>query len=422
MIEELRRLRVHLTAWYVGVFALVLAVFAGALFWVLTRQISTRLDESLDDAVKELQRAAEIRIREGPVEPGRVDALDELRIPDRRLYLFEADGRLVHPDSAPSWIRRVASSAHAAPVLTEHDVSTGSDWRVYARSFRLSDGRDYVGVATANMVEIHRQYPGLLVAFGSAAVLALALVGIGGWLLARRSTEPVRDAFLRMRGFMADAAHELRTPVAVMKGNAEVALRQPREAGEYVEILEAIHGEAARLGGILENLLTMARADAGGWPVRREPLYLDDLLMDVAENARALGVGKEVALEVAGLEEAPILGDPELVRQLLMILLDNAFKFTPPKGRISVASLRAEGAATVVVSDTGPGIDLELLPRVFDRFSRGDASRARAEGAGLGLSIARWIADVHGARITIDSKPGRGTTVAVHFPVGEEDE
>ncbi|HEX5419788.1 MAG TPA: HAMP domain-containing sensor histidine kinase [Gammaproteobacteria bacterium] len=418
MIEQLERLRVRLTLWYVGVFALVLVVFGAALFFVLTRQISAQLDDSLADAADELQHAAEIRIREGPSGPDRVDALDELRIPDRRLYVFDDRGRIVHPDAADPWVQGLAAEALAkGAAMGEHGVGDGEIWRAYARKFRLSDGHAYVGVTSADVVEIDREYPGLLLAFGLAAALALALVGAGGWLLARRSTEPVRDAFQSMRGFMADAAHELRTPVAVVKGHAEVALRQPRESAEYLEILRSIHGEAARLGGVLENLLTIARADAGAWPIRLEALYLDDLLLDVTGNARALGSGKNVTLDVTELEEAPVQGDPELLRQLLMILLDNAVKFSPIGGRVGIAARRLEGQISVSVSDTGPGIAAEQLPRVFDRFYRGDASHGRATGAGLGLSIARWIAQVHHATIAIDSELGRGTSVAVIFPL-----
>ncbi len=417
MIEELNRLRVRLTAWYVGVFALVLVVFAAALFYELTRQISSSLDESLVDATQELQHAAEIRVREGPPGPHHVDALDELRIPDRRLYLFRQDGRLVHPDSAPRWLYQLADTAfRQGQILSEHDVSEAVTWRAFGRRFRLPDGKEYVGIAVADEMEIDRQYPGLLLTFGLAAVLALALVGLGGWMLARRSTEPVRDAFLRMRGFMADAAHELRTPVAVVGGHAEVALRQPRTPEEYVEILGAIHQEAARLGGILENLLTIARADAGTWPVHLESLYLDDVVLDVTENARVLGSGRGVGLEVRELDEAPVRGDPDLLRQLLMILLDNAVKFSPEGGTVDVSVRRRGDRVSASITDRGCGIEAARLPHVFDRFYRADAAHARAPGAGLGLSIAKWIAGVHDAKIAIDSGPGTGTVVEVTFP------
>jgi signal transduction histidine kinase len=424
VINRLDSLRVQLTYWYVGVFALVLIVFGAAFFYVLTRQISARLDDSLARAVDEIERATAIRVLEGPRHPDHVDALEELRIPDRELYLFDGRGRLLHYATAPDWITALAARAVAeeagAELLTEHENAQGEVWRGYARRFRLPDGSDYVGVSAANVVEIHRAYPGLLLAFGLAAVLALGLVGIGGYLLAHRSTEPVRDAFQRMRGFMADAAHELRTPVAVVRGHAEVALRHPRPASEYVEILKAIHNEGARLGVILDNLLTIARADAGVWPIHVEPLYLDDLLLDVAGNARALGADKDVVLDVTELDESPVRGDRDLLRQLLMILVDNAIKFSPKGGRVDVAARRANGRVSVSVSDAGPGIAAADLPRVFDRFFRADEAHARAAGAGLGLSIARWIADVHRASIAIDSGPGRGTVVAVTFPLESE--
>jgi signal transduction histidine kinase len=448
VIEELNRLRIRLTAWYVGVFALVLLAFGAALLAVLSHQISTRLDQSLADAVHELAGATLIRQREGPPPPGYADALDELRIPDRTLYLFDVDGTLVHPDTAAGWIRALADSGRAGPVYTRHELSEAVTWRALASPFALPNGRQYVAVAAADVVELDDEYAGLLLAFSLAGLAALVVVGVGGWWVARRSTEPVRDSFQRMRNFMADAAHELRTPAAVVAGHAEVALRQPREAGEYAQILGAIRGEASRLSGILENLLTIARADAGAWPVRREPLYLDDLLLDVVENAGALASAKGVTLDVVALDELPVRGDPDLLRQLVMILLDNAVKFSPAGERVRVAGRRADGQGRVEVQDGGPGIPPDVLPHVFDRFYRGDAARGRmggdevaqgvgreasagddgrpgtsgarrSAGAGLGLSIARWIAEVHDASIAIET-PGRGTRVVVSFPLEEE--
>ncbi|MEJ2218177.1 MAG: HAMP domain-containing sensor histidine kinase [Gemmatimonadota bacterium] len=450
MIEELNRLRIRLTAWYVGVFALVLLAFGAALLAVLSHQISTRLDESLAGAARELAGATLIRQREGPPAPGHADALDELRIPGRTLYLFDIDGTLVHPDTAASWIRALADSGRGGAVYTRHELSEAVTWRALARPFALPDGHHYVAVVAADAVEVDDQYSGLLLAFSLAALVALTVVGLGGWWVARRSTEPVRDSFQRMRNFMADAAHELRTPAAVVAGHAEVALRQPRETEEYAQILGAIHSEAARLSGILENLLTIARADAGAWPIRREPLYLDDVLLDVTENAGALAAEKGVTLDVVALDELPVRGDPDLLRQLVMILLDNAVKFSPEGGEVRVAGRRSDGHGRVEVQDCGPGIAPSVLPHVFDRFYRGDPAHGRvaggegraengdeawtdvvvggpgtarthrSAGAGLGLSIARWIADVHDASIAIDSEPGRGTRVVVSFPLEEE--
>src|SRR2546426_3772479 len=210
----------------------------------------------------------------------------------------------------------------------------------------------------------------------------------------------------QLRQFMADAAHELRTPITVLRSRAEVALQQARSPAADTEALRGVAQEAERLGVIVGNLLTLARADAGERPIARERLYLDDLALEAAEAARALAAQHGLTLEVGSFEETPITGDPLLVRQLLMIVLDNAIKFTPPGGRVRLDVSAAHGAPAVVIEDSGVGISPDQLPHVFDRFYRGDGTRGRADGAGLGLAIARWIADAHGARIDLTSRAG----------------
>ena len=215
--------------------------------------------------------------------------------------------------------------------------------------------------------------------------------------------------------FTQDAAHELRTPLTVVRSRAEVALQQPRSTAEYEAALRGIELESERLGGIVEKLLLLARADTGELPIHRERLFLDDVTLDATRAASVLAQHKGVELTLGDLDEVPIQGDPTLIRQLVMILLDNAVKFTPSGGRVTVRVTNAAGRPQLDVSDTGGGIAAEHLPRVFERFFRGDPSRARSEGAGLGLAIARWIADEHGAEIRIDSELGRGTHAIVRF-------
>jgi signal transduction histidine kinase len=222
---------------------------------------------------------------------------------------------------------------------------------------------------------------------------------------------------------MADAAHELRTPLTVLRSRAEVALQQRRGPTEYEEALRGIETEAKRLGTIVEDLLILARADAGERPISRERVFLDDLTLDAAGAARVVAQAKGIQLDVGDFEEAPVEGDPMLLRQLVMILLDNAVKFTASGGKVRVSVGAPSERPQLVVEDTGVGIAPEQLPHVFERFYRGDPARSRAngngaDGAGLGLSIAKWIADVHDAQIALASEPGRGTTVTVRF--GEE--
>ncbi len=422
MIEGLRRLRVRLTAWYVAVFGAVLLAFAASLLWVVAHKARRTLDRSLEKAAAAVVTAAEIAAREGPAGPVRVDALDELRIPDRSLYLFDQEGRLLHPDTASAFVRLLADrvAASGEPQMRTLDLPNGLLLRAYALPVTLANGDRRITVAVGEALDIDTQYPGLLLAFGGAAAGALLLAAVGGWLLALRSIRPVDQAFGRMRNFMADAAHELRTPVAVLKGHAEVALRHPRSPEDYVETLKAIHAETDRLGGILANLLTLATADAGAWPERREALFLDDVLLDAASSARALAGQKDIALEVSSLDEMPVRGDPQLLHQLFMILLDNAITATPEGGVIFLAARRIGATGEVVVEDTGPGISDEALARAFERFYRGDPARSRSAGAGLGLPIAHWIAESHGGTVHLERLPRIGTRATVTLPIEAE--
>ena len=419
MIRPLDRLRLRLTAWYAATFGLILLLLGGGLFLTIRSQMSRHLDDSLRLAVGELMRAARIRELEARTARGAVvDAVDELHIPDRALYLLATDGSPVKPPVADAWIEAAARTAAQRGSVDLEVSLAGRRLRLHAERFTVP-GRTYVGAAVADVVELEDQYAALIGAFGAAALAGLVLVAAGGWLLVRKSTGPVEASMETMRRFMADAAHELRTPITVLRSQAEVALQRERDAEGYAAALRRVESEAERLGATVEDLLTLARADAGERPVERRRVFLDDLALDAASGARALATKRGVALEVGRFEEAVVTGDPALLRQLLMIVLDNAVKFTPGGGRVRVSAAAPSGQAEVVVEDTGVGIPAEQLPHVFDRFYRGDPARARgngAEGAGLGLAIARWIAEAHGARIDVTSEPGKGTRVAIRFP------
>jgi signal transduction histidine kinase len=160
----------------------------------------------------------------------------------------------------------------------------------------------------------------------------------------------------------------------------------------------------------------LARADAGERQIEMERIFLDDIAIDAAGAARVVARQKNVEITVDDFEEAPIEGDASLIRQLAMIVLDNAVKFTDPGGQVHVSVSMQDGAPTFSVDDTGIGIKQEELSRVFQRFFRGETARSRTEGAGLGLSIASWIAREHGANISLKSESGKGTKVVVTFP------
>jgi len=421
MIAPLAKLRLRLTAWYVATFGLILLLLGGGLFLAIRAQISRQLDASLHQATLALMQAARIREVESRTTTGAVvDAVDELHIPERTLYLLEPDGRPVKPPQAAEWIQDVARRAgRDGRADLDEDERHGHTMRLHAERFTVPGPKTYVAAAGADVVELEDQYAALIGVFGAAALVGLVLVAGGGWLLVRKSTAPVEQTMETMRRFMADAAHELRTPIAVLRGQAEVALQREREPPDYAEALHRIEREAERLGATVEDLLTLARADAGERPIARQRIFLDDLALDAATAARTLAERRGVDLEVGTFEEAVVLGDPALVHQLLMIVLDNAVTFTPQGGRVKLSAAAPGGQAEVVVEDTGIGISADQLPHIFERFYRGDPARGRgdgAQGAGLGLAIARWIADAHGAQLEVTSELGKGTRVAIRFP------
>jgi signal transduction histidine kinase len=419
-IQRLVRLRLRLTIWYVATFGLIILLLGTSLFAVIRYQISQQLDDSLTSSTEELARAARIREAEARSARGRVvDAVDELTIPDRALYLLDTLGGAIKPDTAAEWIRAAArEAAKTGQSSVQMDTHDDETLRLRALLFKLASGRRLVAVAVADQVELEDRYADLIAAFGGVALAALVLVAAGGFLLVRKSTAPIERSVLFTRRFMADAAHELRTPITVLRTHAEVALQQPRDAANYMSSLRGIEAEARRLGGIVDSLLVLARADSGERQTEHERFFLDDVAIDAAAAAELVGRQKGVAVTVEEFEEAPIVGDPALVRQLLMILLDNAMKFTDVGGEVRVRVSMPQGVPTFVVEDTGIGITPEDLPRVFHRFFRGDTARARTEGAGLGLSIASWIAREHAAEIAMTSKPANGTRVAIRFPRG----
>jgi len=418
-VTPLARLRLKLTAWYAGVFLLVLTLLGVGLFLTVRYQMSRHLDASLRAAAGALEQAARIRETERATAHGAVvDAVDELHIPDRSLYLLDGDFQPIKPTQVRDSVRAAAREAvQSKREFRNLDARGGPKLRLYAEPFSGTTGTTYVAVAVADRMELEDEYASLIEAFGAAALAALLLVIGGGSLLVRKSTAPIERSMEQMRRFMADAAHELRAPVTILRTRAEVALGQARDSSRDAVAFQAIEREATRLGQVVGDLLTLARADAGERPVARVPLFLDDVAAEAVDAVRTLAEQKHVQVEVGAFEEAKITGDPTLVRQLLLIVLDNAVKFTATGGKVRLDVSADDGRAAVVVADTGVGIPAEHLPHVFERFYRGEPARREADGAGLGLAIARWIVDAHGARIDIASAAGTGTRVTISFPL-----
>jgi signal transduction histidine kinase len=228
----------------------------------------------------------------------------------------------------------------------------------------------------------------------------------------------VGTAVNSQRQFMADASHELRTPITAARAAAEITLSQPhRTEEEYRDALDIVRGQTHRLRCMVDDMLVLARADAGGYRLRISECAADEILQDCAETAGLLAAARTVRLDAA-LEGAVLLhADEALVRQLTLNLLENAIRHTPPGGHVGLALRRVDGDAEISVTDTGCGIAVADRDRIFARFVRLDEARENPGGAGLGLPIARWIAESHGGTLTLESCGSTGSTFVARLPL-----
>jgi signal transduction histidine kinase len=232
----------------------------------------------------------------------------------------------------------------------------------------------------------------------------------------------LEGAVVRLNQFTADASHELRTPTAVIRTTAELALRRERSPEEYRDSLQKIHSESGRMTQLVEDLLTLARADTSLGGMSLTSVSLDLMARDVCYDYQVLAEAKRVNLSWQAPDTTPaVAGNEAALRRLLVVLLDNAIKYTHAGGSITVRVKSERGQPVLEVTDTGVGIPSADIPKIFDRFYRADPSRSRATGSfGLGLSVAKWIANRHDATISVDSVEGAGSTFRVRFPGPEQ--
>ena len=430
----MRSLRAQLTAVYLAFFTLLFVVFSVFLYGELARSLRTHLGERL---ASEADTAAVLY----------PDELHEMQ-GDEVGAAREVIGELkVHGDAVT--IRKggqvLATSARGASGAEE------------LRSTRTVQGYTIEVSATTEPIEEE------LAVVRRAILLTLPLIllaaGLGGYWLASRGLRPLERmagqarritgsnldtrieiagaaeevaalvasfnellarldrSFETMRRFVADASHELRTPVAVIRGEADVALSKERGAAEYRESLTIVLDEARRVSRLIDDLLNLARADAGHVMLQSRSFYLNELVAECCRAAQGLANAKGVQLDCAAGTDLQYTGDEELLRRLTMNLLENAIRYTPPGGTVSASVESAEGGARLVVADTGIGIPAGDAARVFERFYRAGEARSRKDGGfGLGLAIVHWIAESHRGTVECASEVGRGSTFTVTLP------
>ncbi len=316
---------------------------------------------------------------------------------------------------------------------------------------------DYVKIFVAYPLgELNEALDGIFLIFRILAPLALLISVIGGWFLAHTSLKPVdaitttarkisarnlnerlpdhsiddelgrltatfndmigrlQESFAQVQQFSADASHELRTPLTIMRGEIEIALRRKTLPRATRELLTSVHDELIRLSSIVESLMTLVKSEAGRLTFQFDIVALDSLLLELAEDAQVLAVGKKIKVEVGTFEPLTVRGDKTRLRQLFLNLVENAIKYTPPLGTVTLSMTHADTKAIVQISDTGIGIPRKDLPKIFDRFYRVNADRP---GSGLGLAIAKWIAEAHHGTIEVVSREKKGSTFTVTLPL-----
>lgn len=289
-------------------------------------------------------------------------------------------------------------------------VSLAFAWLIAGRSFRPIDRMVDQAQAITDGRSLHRRLS----------------IGAAGQELARLAStlnemiERLETSFGALRRFTADASHELKTPLAVMRADLERAMSPSASAEEAAVSLEEALEQVTRMANLVDSLLTLARADEGRFDLFREPVQLAPLVKEVVETARLLGEESELTVDAPLIEPAEVLGDLTRLRQLMLNLVTNAIKYTPRKGRVTISLVRGEEVVSLIVEDTGIGIAAADLPFVFERFWRADRVRSRASeraGFGLGLAICQWIAQAHGGQLSVQSRLGRGSTFTVTLPL-----
>ena len=451
-------LRHRLILWHGSVFAVGLLGFAFVIWMGAQRILNAEIERWLATQAEGLDRFLHVELK-GAGEEAVVEEAREFStgLPNGSgVQLFNSSDRLLL----------------ARPPVAFSTQSSQSPWTIVAGGQRIRlvshdtriQGQDYHFVLWRSYQEADATLEKLAALLAGLTPVFLLSSVLGGWWLSRRTLQPVDDltraarkvslsslsdrlplppardelyrlcvawnemlarlddSALRLNQFTADASHELRTPIAVIRATAELALRHQREPLAYRDALQSIREQSVEMSTLIENMLDLARAEANLIQSSFTRVNLAALLQAARPHfeTRARGLSLDFAF-MCPHSQAHVLGDEASLSRLLNILLDNALKFTPVPGQVAIRlDIEEDGALLLEISDTGVGISQEALPRIYDRFFQADQSRS-SPGTGLGLSLARWIVLSHRASIDVDSTPGKGTCFRVRFPRAPED-
>lgn len=466
VLQRIKSIQFILTFWYSLLLLVAFALFGWGVYIYLEHLLGAKLDQNLSEEVDWIAQIVDIeRTRLNGRTP--LDSLSEdieNRIADhfastQRNYivmLTSTQGSILYEsdDRGEAILSSIELQTTALVVKTVHIPSQGM-LRVAGR--RVDPFVIQVGYTEESTQSV---LTNLLTIFGVLVPVVLFVAFSGGWLMAGLILRPIKEisatanritarnlneriperkvddelgtlittmngmiarlqsSFEEMRQFSMNVAHELKTPLTIMKGESELALSKPLSSEEMQELVTTYLEETVRMSRIIDDLLTLAKADAGQITVQREPVKLEAIIRDLYEDALVLAVPGGLSVELVKAEPCVVAGDPARLRQLFRIMLTNAVQYNDAGGKIRMGCERTDGKALVSIEDTGIGIPPESLDKIFQRFYRVDQARTRVKGgSGLGLSLAKWIVESHGGRISVSSTPGKGSIFTVELPL-----
>jgi len=409
-------IRARLAVMYAVVLFGVLLVTSLTVLWQQERIGVRRVDRELDTLTTTLANGLQDELRESgnPVRAAR-EAQKIVDTGNHSVAILDRKGNVLAAKGVASVF--LSSGVSDSASRDAHTLTTANGtWRVRQRQEGEGDAALTLLIGTP-LTDVEREQRESREAMFIGIPIVFVLAVGGGLYLSSLTVRPVVKALEAQRRFTADAAHELRTPVSVIRAAADVTLsRESREEGEYRDTLKIIAAQARGLGRLVQNMLVLARADAGAYPLRPVDLYLDDLVGDCRRALEVLAAERGVQVSADQLQETPYRGDEDLLRQLILNILQNAVQHTPRCGVVTV-DLRGNAEQIALrVKNTGLGIPVEDQARVFERFVQLDPSR-RSDGAGLGLPIARWIAQMHHGEVFVESSDAVQTTFCVVLPI-----
>jgi heavy metal sensor kinase len=444
----------RLTLWYAAAFAAALLALGGAMRAPCRKTCITRSTKGC--AIEQKESASSRTTRRLDQEEVR----EEFRAHGDFFQVFDSNGHAIHrAETFGGAVAPPAVALETGPRFANADMH-GTPLRIFSQAISIDDKLYEIQVA-APLADLQQGLRDALWLMVPMFPLMLALASAGGYFMSRRALAPVdritqtarsitaenlsarlplsrtgdelerlsatlnemigrlEAAFKRVSRFTADASHELRTPLAVMRTTAEVALRNADDGREHRIALEQVVAEIERTSNLVENLLLIAKADAGRADFSKRSIDVVAAVDEACSQAAVLAQVKGIDLTKRLPDRSiSVPADPDALRRLFLNLLDNAVKYTPSGGKVEVALEQSDGHVSGVVRDTGIGIPSDDLPHIFDRFYRVDRARSRAQGgAGLGLAIARWIAEAHGGTLSVESEVERGSEFRVRLPL-----